>query len=58
MPIEIKQLEIKGILNGNVKKESGFNSIINNDDLNKLKKEVISSCLEKIGKLLDNKNDR
>ena len=57
MAIEIKQLEIRGKVIGNQTNKYSNN---NEDyfDYQKMKNEIINSCLEKVEDLIKKKNER
>jgi hypothetical protein len=56
MPIEIKQLEIRGKVFANDNSgESGRQLQVN---LDKLKREIIESCVERFERYVENKKDR
>lgn len=57
MPIEIRQLEIKGEI-VNPKKEDLYKSLEIIDNLNYFKDEIIEQCIEKLEDYLKKKNDR
>lgn len=60
MPVEIRKLTIRGIVNG--KNSSLFQSKgaerLNNFDRQKFKKEVIKDCMDKILQKLEKQNRR
>jgi len=56
MPIEIKELVIKAIVCGNVKEQQG--SVLKQEDIIKLKKEMIKEVADKVFRLLQRKNER
>ncbi|MBK8722518.1 MAG: hypothetical protein IPL95_09685 [Saprospiraceae bacterium] len=57
MAIEIKQLEIRGKVIGNQTNKYSNNNE-NNFDYQKMKNEIINSCLEKVEDLIKKKNER
>ena len=57
MAIEIKQLEISGKVIGNQTNKYSNNNE-NYFDYQKMKNEIINSCLEKVEDLIKKKNER
>jgi len=57
MPIEIKQLEIRGIVHGN-NEILNTKEILNNEDIMKLKSDILAICIEKVEELLKKKMER
>jgi len=57
MPIEIKNLEIRGVVQGN-NNNMHTKEILKSDDLIKLKSDILAYCLEKVEDLLKKKMER
>lgn len=56
MPIEIKQLQIKGLIVGPNPAEQG--SRMQTDQFNRLKASIVEECLEKMKYYFEKINDR
>lgn len=55
MPVEIKELHIKAIVGNRVEtRDNGLKK----EDLGRLKKEITKEVIDKVFKLLKNKNER
>ena len=55
MPIEIKELYIKAVVSDSKKQTDTRTSAI---DISKIKKEVVKECVEKVLRVLKEKNER
>lgn len=56
MPIEIKELQIRGVVNPSV--EPSLHPLLREDDLENLKQEIIRECMERILQKLQEQNER
>lgn len=58
MPIEIKELHIKAVVAPRQSRPPGWNDLQARNECEKLKKELVKECIEKILQLLDDKKER
>ncbi|MFS8615376.1 MAG: DUF5908 family protein [Solitalea sp.] len=58
MPIEIKELHIKAVVAARQSRPPAWNGLGARNERDKLKKELVKECIEKILQLLDDKKER
>jgi Family of unknown function (DUF5908) len=58
MPIEIRELIIRANISENGYRSSNSETSLNSKDVERLKKQVLSACMEKVEALLERKMRR